>query len=195
MHAAKTKSSIIILKGTRLEFYLFRESLQAPLRPVRILDAVPVADTEQHLELRLRGRAPSARTKLARCLLLHGMHVSHVQVPACGEKLSAWWGKSVGGGDILVPYQSQVLELCDLILLPGHAQQWHLDLVVLRLWGIGNGLGQGHVCFGVGRLNQRPHERLGCLGGLGARCPRGDVDRVDDSFETICGQKNNRVSN
>lgn len=58
----RKESSIIILKSTRLEFYLFRKPLQATLRPVRVLDAVPVADTEQHLELRLGGRAPSAGT-------------------------------------------------------------------------------------------------------------------------------------
>lgn len=83
-------SSIIILKGTRLEFYLFRKPLQAPLRPVRVLDAVPVADTEQHLELRLRGRAPSAGTKISTllvCYMLHGhgMHASHVKCRHVGK--------------------------------------------------------------------------------------------------------------
>lgn len=72
----------MVLKSTRLEFYLFRKPLQAPLRPVRVLDAVPVADTEQHLELRLGGRAPSAGTRISILLILyvawHGMHAWHV---------------------------------------------------------------------------------------------------------------------
>lgn len=92
---------------------------------------------------------------------------------------------TVDGLDILVPYQRQVLELCDLVLLAGNAEQRHLDLVVLGHGGVGYGLGQGHVGLRVGRLDQRPYECLGCLGGLGACRAGGDVDRVDDSFEAI----------
>lgn len=93
---------------------------------------------------------------------------------------------TVDGLDILVSYQRQVLELCDLVLLAGNAEQRHLDLVVLGHGGVGYGLGQGHVGLRVGRLDQRPYECLGCLGGLGARRTGGDVDRVDDSFEAVC---------
>lgn len=93
------------------------------------------------------------------------------------------------GLDVLVPYQRQVLELRDLVLLAGNAEQRHLDLVVLGHGGVGDGLGQGHVGLRVGRLNQRPHESLGCLCGFGARRARGDVDRVDDPFEAVCLRK------
>lgn len=126
------------------------------------------------------------------------MHIACCKCRHVGNGISARWGtperKGVGG-NILVSYQRQVLELCYLVLLPGHAQQRHLDLAVLGHRGVGDGLGQGHVRLGVGRLDQRPHERLGRLGGFGARCPGRDVDRVDDSFETICGAEHNQVSN
>lgn len=95
----KDNSSIIILKSARLEFYLFRKPLQAPLRPVRVLDGVPVADTEQHLELRLRGRAPSAGTKISNCLLPDlyvAWQVHDMAWHACIACSSAgMWGKQV----------------------------------------------------------------------------------------------------
>lgn len=109
-----------------------------------------------------------------------------------GKQISATVGNGVYGVEegsllnVLVPYQRQVLELRDLVLLAGHAEQRHLDLVVFGHGGVGDGLGQGHVGLRVGRLDQRPHERLGCLGGFGARRAGGDVDRVDDPFEAVC---------
>jgi hypothetical protein len=100
---AAAAAAALSLKSARLEFYLFRKPLQATLHPVRVLDGVPVADTEQHLELRLGGRAPSAGTKISilpvlyvstlhgRCMALQCMHMA-------GMRVSHVKCRHVGGG-------------------------------------------------------------------------------------------------
>lgn len=87
-----------------------------------------------------------------------------------------------------VAYQRQVLEPGDLVLLPRDAEEGARDLVVLGDGRVRDGLRQREVRVGVGRLDERAHERLGGPRGLGARRARGDVDRVDDALESVCSR-------
>lgn len=84
-----------------------------------------------------------------------------------------------------VSYHCQVLQTGDLILLSGDAQQGAGDLLVFGHRCIRDSLGERCVGVGVGRLDERSHKCLGGLGGLGACCPRGDINRVDDPFQSV----------
>lgn len=86
-----------------------------------------------------------------------------------------------------VAYHGQVLEPGDLVLLSRDAEEWAGDLVVLGNGRIRDGLREREVGVRVRRLDERPHKGLGGPRGLGARRAGGDVDRVDDALEPVCG--------
>lgn len=164
------------LVGGQFALYLFGKSLETALHPVCILDAVPMSHAKQHLEFRLGRCAPTAWYVMSAGCTERGRE---------RERKREIEGTRTGRENVPISNQCQVFQTSDLIFLPSHAQQGAGNFAILWHGCRGDGLCERRVGLGIGGLDERPHERLCGPRRLGARCPCGNIDRVDDSFDAV----------
>lgn len=108
--------------------------------------------------------------------------------PATEKKVSRLHAGTTSSWEDFLPVsnQRQILEACDLIFLSSDAQKGAGDLGVLRNGCRSNSLRQCLVGFGIGRLDETSHKRLGGPRCRRTCCPRGDINGVYDSFNAVC---------